>query len=64
VVSFLTGKEGQAPQPYYDTLAWMIAETHARGFEFHAWMNPYRATMDYNTAILSPNMIITNIRNG
>jgi uncharacterized lipoprotein YddW (UPF0748 family) len=20
----------------------------------HAWMNPYRATMDYNTAILSP----------
>ncbi len=51
---FLTGKEGQAPQPYYDTLAWMIAETHARGFEFHAWMNPYRATMDYNTAILSP----------
>lgn len=51
---FLTGKEGQAPQPYYDTLAWMISETHARGFEFHAWMNPYRATMDYNTAILSP----------
>ena len=51
---FLTGKEGQAPQPYYDALAWMIAETHARGFEFHAWLNPYRATMDYNTSILSP----------
>lgn len=51
---FLTGKEGQAPKPYFDTLAWMIAETHARGFEFHAWMNPYRATMDLNTAILSP----------
>ena len=51
---YLTGKEGQAPKPYYDTLAWMIAETHARGFEFHAWLNPYRATMDYNTAILSP----------
>ena len=51
---FLTGKEGKAPEPYFDTLAWMIAETHARGFEFHAWLNPYRATMDYNTAILSP----------
>ena len=51
---FLTGKEGQAPKPYFDTLAWMIAETHARGFEFHAWMNPYRATMDYNTSLLSP----------
>ena len=51
---FLTGKEGHAPKPYFDTLAWMIAETHARGFEFHAWLNPYRATMDYNTALLSP----------
>lgn len=51
---FLTGKEGQAPKPYFDTLAWMIAETHTRGFEFHAWLNPYRATMDYNTALLSP----------
>jgi uncharacterized lipoprotein YddW (UPF0748 family) len=51
---FLTGKEGQAPKPYFDTLAWMIAETHARGFEFHAWLNPYRATMDYNTSLLSP----------
>lgn len=51
---FLTGKEGNAPKPYFDPLAWMIAESHARGFEFHAWLNPYRATMDLNTAILSP----------
>lgn len=51
---FLTGKEGQSPKPYFDTLAWMISETHARGFEFHAWLNPYRATMNYNTSILSP----------
>jgi uncharacterized lipoprotein YddW (UPF0748 family) len=34
---------------------WMIiTETHARGFEFHAWLNPYRATMDLNTSVLSP----------
>ena len=51
---YLTGKEGQAPNPYYDPLAWMITQAHARGFEFHAWMNPYRATMDLKTEILSP----------
>ncbi|QZK90437.1 family 10 glycosylhydrolase [Flavobacterium sp. CHNK8] len=50
---FLTGKEGKAPDPYYDALQWMITEAHTRGFEFHAWLNPYRATMDYNTQILS-----------
>ena len=52
---YLTGKEGQAPKPYFDPLKWMIAEAHARGFEFHAWLNPYRATMDMKTEILSPN---------
>lgn len=51
---YLTGKEGMAPKPYFDPLAWMITEAHARGFEFHAWMNPYRATMDLKTEILSP----------
>ena len=24
----------------------MIDETHKRGIEFHAWMNPYRITSD------------------
>ncbi|PXY40537.1 glycosyl hydrolase [Flavobacterium cheongpyeongense] len=51
---FLTGKEGLAPNPYYDTLAWMIEQAHDRGFEFHAWMNPYRATFDLNKQQLSP----------
>ena len=51
---FLTGKEGQAPTPYYDALAWMIEEAHNRGFEFHAWLNPYRATFDLNKNLLSP----------
>lgn len=51
---YLTGKEGQAPNPYFDPLEWMITEAHARGFEFHAWLNPYRATMDLRTEILSP----------
>lgn len=50
---YLTGKEGKAPNSNFDPLEWMIAETHARGFEFHAWLNPYRATMDLKTETLS-----------
>jgi uncharacterized lipoprotein YddW (UPF0748 family) len=45
---YLTGKQGQAPDPYYDPLQFMIEETHKRGMEFHAWINPYRAV--FNTA--------------
>ena len=30
----------------FDPLRWMIDETHKRGIEFHAWMNPYRITSD------------------
>jgi len=52
---YLTGKQGKAPVPYYDPLEWMIEEAHNRGFEFHAWFNPYRATMDLNTAELNRN---------
>ena len=40
---WLTGEQGKAPQPYWDPLAFMIEETHKRGMEFHAWLNPYRA---------------------
>jgi len=49
----LTGKEGKAPTPYFDTLEWMITEAHSRGFEFHAWLNPFRATSGTNTEIVS-----------
>lgn len=40
---FLTGRQGQAPSPYWDPLAWMIEQCHKRGMELHAWINPYRA---------------------
>jgi len=39
---FLTGTQGE--DPGWDPLEWMIAQTHARGMEFHAWFNPYRVT--------------------
>ncbi|MFN7138631.1 MAG: glycoside hydrolase family 10 protein [Limisphaerales bacterium] len=40
---YLTGKQGQPPSPYYDPLAFAVAEAHKRGLELHAWFNPYRA---------------------
>ncbi len=47
---WLTGKQGTPPTPYYDPLQFMIDECHKRGFEFHAWMNPYRAVFDTKKA--------------
>jgi uncharacterized lipoprotein YddW (UPF0748 family) len=42
---YLSGTQGQAPQPYYNPLSFMIEEARKRGMEFHAWFNPYRASM-------------------
>lgn len=40
---FLSGKQGKAPEPYYDPLDFWITEAHKRGLELHVWLNPYRA---------------------
>lgn len=40
---FLTGTQGQAPDPLWDPMQFMIEECHKRAMEFHAWINPYRA---------------------
>jgi uncharacterized lipoprotein YddW (UPF0748 family) len=50
---WLTGKQGQPPVPYYDPLEFMVTETHKRGMEFHAWMNPYRAVFNVTTTAVS-----------
>ena len=52
---YLTGKQGLAPQPYYDPLEFMISETHKRGMEFHAWLNPYRAVFNMLKSSIAPN---------
>lgn len=41
--TYLTGTEGVAPNPLWDPLAFAIEESHKRGMELHAWLNPYRA---------------------
>ena len=50
---FLTGSEGVVSNEKSNLLTWMINETHNRGMEFHAWLNPYRATFDLKTEVLS-----------
>jgi len=39
---YLTGVEGG--DPGWDVLGFMIEESHKRGIEFHAWLNPYRVS--------------------
>lgn len=48
---WLTGQQGRAPEPFYDPLDFMIAESHQRGLEFHAWLNLNRATFKGATSI-------------
>lgn len=54
---WLTGTQGLLPKPYYDPLNFMIEEAHKRGFEFHAWCNPYRADFDIGRTNISPDHI-------
>lgn len=54
----LTGTQGKAPSPLWDPMQFAIDETHKRGIEFHAWLNPYRAVS--NTASL-PGFAVTHI---
>jgi uncharacterized lipoprotein YddW (UPF0748 family) len=54
---YLTGKQGLPPTPYYDPLQFMIEETHKRGMEFHAWINPYRAVFNVGKSSVSPSHV-------
>ena len=48
---FLTGVQGQRPSPYWDPMQFMIDECHKRGMEFHAWINPYRASTNISKPV-------------
>lgn len=43
---YLTGQSGLPPANGFDPLLYMIETAHAMGFEFHAWLNPYRTSLD------------------
>lgn len=40
---YLTGRQGKAPEPFYDPLQFWVEAAHDRGLELHVWLNPYRA---------------------
>lgn len=46
---FFTGEQGVAPAGNFDPMAFLIEECHKRNMEFHAWLNPYRASTGGNT---------------
>ncbi|MCK9314742.1 MAG: family 10 glycosylhydrolase [Verrucomicrobia bacterium] len=52
---FFTGKQGVAPQPLWDPMEFLIEECHKRNMEFHAWLNPYRASASGGSAIFAKN---------
>lgn len=57
---YLTGKQGKAPEPYYDPLNFWIKEAHDRGIEMHVWLNPYRAHHSTKGEISENSIIKTN----
>lgn len=55
---YLSGVQGQAPQPFYDPLTLWISEAHANGLELHAWLNPYRARHSAAKSLPAANHLI------
>ena len=47
---YLTGTQGK--DPGYDPLAYAIAQAHQRGIALHAWINPFRVSMDTSLSSL------------
>ncbi len=58
---YLTGLQGRAPAPFYDPLAFAVAQAHQRGLELHAWFNPFRAHHAQAVSPIAPTHI-TKVR--
>lgn len=50
---YLSGKQGKPLDMDFDPLSFMVQTAHERNLEFHAWLNPYRASMDTSTVTLA-----------
>lgn len=55
---YITGRQGRAPEPFWDPLEFAVKAAHARGMELHAWFNPYRAHYVKDTATAASNQIV------
>ena len=49
---YLTGTQGKAPEPLWDPLEYMVEQCHSRGMELHAWLNPYRVTLNSTESLV------------
>lgn len=54
---WLSGKQGVAPDPYYDPLDFTIAECRKRGLDVHVWLNPYRAIQNIEKTVAAENHV-------
>ena len=54
----LTGRQGKAPNPFWDPLEFAIKEAHTRGLDLHAWLNPYRASANVKSYPIADSHII------
>ena len=43
---YVSGTAGQAPNGSFDVLGYWVTAAHERGLQLHAWINPYRITID------------------
>jgi len=57
VESVADRQAGKSSISFYDPLQFMIEESHKRGLEFHAWLNPYRANFSIGKASIAPNHV-------
>lgn len=57
---FLTGRQGRAPEPPWDPLAFAVEKAHERGLELHAWFNPYRAAYTRDSAMATTHIAQTH----
>ena len=56
---WLTGVQGKAPNPVWDPLEFVVEESHKRGLELHAWINPYRAASRKESVKASNHISVT-----
>ncbi len=57
---YLTGTPGKAPEPFFDPLQFWIEETHKRGMELHAWMNPFRLALNASQPLAGNHIAFRN----
>ena len=54
---WLAGKQGQAPQPFWDPLQFLVERAHEKGIEVHAWLNPFRTKSPASAPQAAPSHI-------